>query len=174
MVAAASVAVSGPITGALRPDHIETGQSSTSLVPLFFQPRYLSIPGALSFAFTAAWLWMRRRDQGSTDGTQPAEGMRTATLLAQMDRAAATGDARRFFSTARTAVQHALAARWQVLPESITPEAMDSRLGADRTDICRLFDLANEAAYAGTTPEPIDSQKWRQVVLRQIGEIAPS
>jgi hypothetical protein len=174
MVAAASAAVSGPTTGALRPDHIELGESSTSLVPLYFQPRYLSIPGALTLAFTGAWLWMRRRAQVSTDDRQPADGIRTTTLLAQMDRAAASGDARGFFSAARMAVQRALAARWQVSPESITPEAMDSRLGTDITDVLRLFELANEAAYAGITPERIDSQKWRQVVARQFAEIAPS
>jgi hypothetical protein len=72
------------------------------------------------------------------------------------------------------AVQQALATRWRVLPEYITPETMDSRLGTDHADIRRLFDLANETAYAGATPETIDSQKWRQVVLRQIAEIAPS
>jgi hypothetical protein len=174
MVAAASAAVSGPTTGALRPDHIETGQSSTSLVPLFFQPRYLSIPGALSLAFTGAWLWMRRRARLSNDDGQQAGGITTSMLLAQMDRAAASGDARGFFSTARMAVQQALATRWRVLPEYITPETMDSRLGTDHADIRRLFDLANETAYAGATPEAIDSQKWRQVVLRQIAEIAPS
>jgi hypothetical protein len=51
---------------------------------------------------------------------------------------------------------------------------MDSRLGTDRTDIRRLFDLADEAAYSGTIFEPIDSKKWRQVVLHQVEEIAPS
>jgi hypothetical protein len=91
-----------------------------------------------------------------------------------MDRAAATGDAMGFFNSARTAVQRNLAARWQVSPESITPEIMDSRLGTDRTDIRRLFDLADEAAYSGTIFEPIDSKKWRQVVLHQVEEIAPS
>jgi hypothetical protein len=175
IVGAASAAVSGPTTGALRPDHIETGESSTSLVPPFFQPRYLSIPGVLTVAFTGAWLWMRRREQVSNgDDVQQVERMRTATFLAQMDRAAATGDAMGFFNSARTAVQRNLAARWQVSPESITPEIMDSRLGTDRTDIRRLFDLADEAAYSGTIFEPIDSKKWRQVVLHQVEEIAPS
>jgi hypothetical protein len=100
--------------------------------------------------------------------------MKTPALLAQIDRAAATGDAIGFFNSARTAVQQTLAARWQVSPESITPESMESRLGTDGTDMRRLFDLADEAAYSGTVLEPIDSQKWRQVVLRQVEEITPS
>ncbi len=97
-----------------------------------------------------------------------------APLLAQMDRAAAKGDAMGFYNSARTAVQQTLAARWQVSPQSITPESVESRLGRESTDVRRLFDLANESAYSGTTLAPVDSQKWRLVVLRQLEEIAPS
>ena len=175
IVGAASTAAGGSTTGGLRPDHVETRESSASLAPPFFRPRYLSLPSVLTVAFAGAWLWMRRRAQVSIDDdAQQADRIKTATLLAQMDRAAATGDARSFFNSARRAVQQTLAARWQVSPESIAAESMGARLGTDRTEIRRLFDLADEAAYAGTMLEPIDSQKWRQVVLRQIEEIAPS
>jgi len=175
IVGAASAAVSGSTTGGLRPDHIETGESSPSLVPPFFQPRYLSIPCVLTVVFSGVWLLMRRRAQASNgDNVQQADSMEAATILAQMDQAAATGDVMVFFNSARNAVQRTLASRWQVSPESITPEIMASRLDTDRADIRRLFDLADEAAYTGTTLEPIDSQKWRQVVLRQLEETAPS
>jgi hypothetical protein len=175
IVGAASTVTGGSATGGLRPNHIETAKSSTSLVPPFFRPGYLSLPGVLTVAFSGAWLLMRRREQASNgDNVQRAERMKTPALLAQIDRAAATGDAIGFFNSARTAVQQTLAARWQVSPESITPESMESRLGTDGTDMRRLFDLADEAAYSGTVLEPIDSQKWRQVVLRQVEEITPS
>ena len=175
MVGAASPAVTQPTTGGLRPDHIETGESSPSLVPPFFQPRYLSIPGVLTVALSGAWLLLRRRAQASNgENLQQADSMKAATLLAQMDQAAASGDVMVFFNSARSAVQRALAARWRLSPESITPEILDSRLDPDRADIRRLFDLADEVAYSGSTLEPVDSQKWRQVVLRQVEESAPS
>jgi hypothetical protein len=79
-----------------------------------------------------------------------------------------------FLEGARNAVRQALAARWQVSPDSITPASMDARLGDDRTEILRLFDLADQAAYSGALPEPLDSQEWRRLVVRQIEEIAPS
>jgi hypothetical protein len=175
IVGAATATVSGPPTGGLRPDHIDTGESSKSLVPLYFQPRYLSIPGVLSVALTGAWLWMRRRAQASNgDNVQQAHRMKVARLLAQMDQAAAAGDVMGFFNSARTAVRGTLAARWQVSPESITPESTDSRLGTNAADIRRLFDLADEAAYSGSMLEHIDTQKWRLLVLRQLEEVASS
>jgi hypothetical protein len=175
LAGAAPTAVGGPPADGLRPDHIDTGVSSSTLVPPFFQPRYLSIPGLLSVAFAGAWLWMGRRARRSSDDeAQPAHRARATTLLARMDRAVASGDAMGFLEGARNAVRQALAARWQVSPDSITPASMDARLGDDRTEILRLFDLADQAAYSGALPEPLDSQEWRRLVVRQIEEIAPS
>jgi hypothetical protein len=172
---AGAAAVVEPPRGGLRPHHIETGESLTSLRPEYFQPRYLSIPSVLTLAFTGAWFWMRRREQVTDDrDAQKLETTTTATMLAQMDRAAATGDAVLFFNSARSTVQRSLATRWQVPPEKITLEDIDSRLGADRGNVRRLFALADEAAYSGCTLKTTDSQMWRRVVLRQVEERAPS
>jgi hypothetical protein len=161
----------GPIVSrALRPDH-----SVASLVPKYFQPPFLAIPSTLAFAFAAAWLWLRRREQGARDGSaarRRAASQATATWLAHMEAAAATGDAQVFFSSARSALRQTLAAQWHVAPQTIGLEDIDARLGHDGQDVRQLFARADEATYSGCTVDTADLEHWKQVVLRRFNESA--
>jgi hypothetical protein len=172
LVATATSSNSPPPVG-LRPDHVQTAQSVSSLVPLYFQPRLLAIPSVLTLAFAGAWLWMRRGDQLSING----EGSRasetsqaTSILLAQMERAASAGDAGLFFNSARTTVQRSLASRWHVPASSITAEEIDVRLGTDSKELHQLFELADEATYSGRHFDRAAFQKWTRRVHREINE----
>jgi hypothetical protein len=161
------------VSPALRPDHADTGNSVASLVPRYFQPPFLAVPSALALTFIAAWFWLRRREQGANDGSaalQRATAQATATWLAQMETAAAAGNIQVFFSSARSALRQALAARWQVAAQSIGLEDIDARLGPDGNDVRQLFTRADEATYSGCDEDIGDLEHWKQVVLRQFNE----
>lgn len=161
---------SAPTSGGLRPDHAETGAFEASLLPPYWQPRILAIPTGLLFAFSGAWLWLRRRERAAKDGTSTLEraaSQTTEALLGQMDTASTAGNAALFFNAARCALQRTLAARWKVAPEKITLADIDAQLGGD-SDIHRVFALADETNYSGRRLAATDLQHWKQVVLRQI------
>jgi hypothetical protein len=161
------------VSPGLRPDHADTGNSVASLVPRYFQPPFLAVPSALALAFIAAWFWLRRRGQGANDGSaalQRATAQATATWLAQMETAAAAGDIQVFFSSARSALRQALAARWRVAAQSIGLEDIDAHLGPDGNDVRQLFARADEATYSGCDEDTGDLEHWKQVVLRQFNE----
>jgi len=161
------------VSPGLRPDHADTGNSVASLVPRYFQPPFLAIPSALALAFIGAWFWLRRREQAANDGDaalQRATAQATATWLAQMDTAAAARDIQVFFSSARSALRQALAARWQVAAQSIGLEDIDAHLGPDGNDVRQLFARADEATYSGSDEDVGDLAHWKQVVLRQLKE----
>jgi len=167
-------APAGPVVSpALRPDHADTGNSVASLVPQYFQPPFLAIPSTLAFAFAAAWLWLRRREQGAHDDSaarQRAASQATANWLAHMETAAAAGNAQVFFSSARSALQQTLAAQWHVAPQSIGLEDIDARLGPDGQDVHQLFARADEVTYSGGNVDTADLEHWKQVVLRRFNE----
>jgi len=158
---------------ALRPDYADTGNSVASLVPRYFQPPFLAVPSAMALAFTAAWFWLRRREQAANDSrtaVQRATSQATATWLAQMETAAARGDAQVFFSSARSVLRQALGARWHVAPQSIGLEEIDAHLGRDDQDVRQLFASADEATYSGCDAVIGDLEHWKHVVLRQLNE----
>jgi hypothetical protein len=158
----------------LRPDHVQTAPSVSSLVPLYFQPRFLVIPSFLTVAFTGVWLWMRRRETSIDDNGGSTADAAITTLLAQMDKAASAGDVARFFNSARSTVQRILAARWGVSALSISAEEIDARLGAESRELHQLFDLADEATYSGGRLDHADFQKWTRTIRRELNERAPA
>jgi hypothetical protein len=158
---------------ALRPDYADSGNSVTSLVPRYFQPPFLAVPSAMALAFTAAWFWLRRREQAANESSaalQRATSQATATWIAQIQTAAAAGNTQVFFSSARSALRQALAARWQVAPQNVGLEEIDARLGPDGQDLHQLFARADEATYSGCDEDIGDLEHWKQVVLRQLNE----
>ena len=158
----------------LRPDHVVTGGASSSLMPHYYQPAYIAAPSLLVVAFSGAWFWLRRREQSAlAESIRATDFPRTESLLASMEEARAAGDTTLFFQSARSALQGALAAKWQLAPASITLADVEARLGASSVT-ARVFTLADAAAYAGAKLAPADFQWWRQLVLREISNEAMS
>jgi oxygen tolerance protein BatD len=158
----------------LRPDHVETGSVTASLMPDYYQPAYLAAPSFLLAAFSGVWFWMRRREQIAVAQSAKAnEFPQTECLLGSMEEARAAGDTTRFFQSARLALTGALASEWQVDPASITLANVEARIGASSV-AARVFKLADEAAYAGTTLAPADFLWWTQLVLREVNNEAMS
>jgi hypothetical protein len=158
----------------LRADHVVNGRSTASLTPHYYQPEYLGVPSALILVFSGASFWLRRREHAAADAV--AEGSRsldTESLLRAMDDALASGDPDLFFKSARAALQRDLAAKWQISPDAVTPELVDMRLGA-KSDVARVFMLADEAAYAEVHITALEFQRWKKSVLGHINSKAVS
>jgi len=160
-----------------RPDRTGPGAFASSLMPLYLQPQFLTIPSLLTLMFAAAWFRLRGladpdhrallRDRSLSKATQRA--------LAQLEEAARAGDSARFFALARRTLQETLAARWQMAPELITTGEVDARLARDGggDEIRRLFALADEADYAAQGLHATDLSRWTQIVRRQTLERTP-
>ncbi len=139
----------------LRADHLAPQAFTGSLVPLYLQPRFLSIPSLLTLAFAGGWLRLRRRSADRADaGSRRVRGSAKAALrvVAQLEEAARAGDTVRFINTARTALQRTTGA--------------DS--DADSSDIHQLRALADEANYSGHAPASVDFARWTQMVRRRL------
>ena len=164
----AGAAPDNKFAGGLRADHVETTQTP-SLIPLYLQPRFLAVPSIVVLAFAAGWAGARRRrGLGERESPSQRAASRTAKrVLAQMQSAARAGDAALFFDSARTALQTALAARWQLAPEEITTAEVEERVGAEN-EIRQLFALADEAKYSGRNLNATDFARWLRTVRRHL------
>lgn len=151
----------------LRPDHTLTGDSATSLIPLYLRPQFLAVPSILALALAGGWVGTRRRRHLDTRLAIDQE-------LAQMRAAAGAGDSVKFFESARSAVQRMLAARWKMAEDQITAAEVQARLGGESEDVRRLFALADESKYSGRDPEVSDFARWLKVVRQQLADEKPS
>ena len=152
----------------LRPDHVDDGDSSATLVPHYYQPKYIALPSLLLTAFSGAWFWVRRREQSAAaDAARGNEIRQMESWLSVMSDARASNDSELFLKAARAALQRALATKWQLTPDKITLDEVDGRLGAE-SDIARVFRLADATAYSGEQFTAIDFRRWQQLVLRHI------
>jgi hypothetical protein len=158
--------------GGLRPDHAASTARVDSLIPLYFQPRFLSIPSLLALVFGGGWVALRRREKCANDGQGARDRARlqiTRDSLEQMAVAAAGGDAAVFFNSARAALSQSLSARWRIEPEQVTLAEVEARLeGGDRVDVGEMFFLADEANYSGAHLKATDFERWTEIVRRQV------
>jgi len=139
----------------LRADHLAPQAFANSLVPLYLQPRFLSIPSLLTLAFAGGWLRLRRRSTDPVHGASlRVRGSTKAAnrVVAQLEEAARAGDAVRFVNTARSALQR----------------TTGGNSDADGGDIRQLLALADEANYSGHTPASVDFARWTQIVRRRM------
>jgi hypothetical protein len=162
----------------LRPDHAVTDARVDTLTPLYFQPRFLSIPSVLALLLGGGWVALRRQERNAQDLQRERDRARTQrihTLLQQMATASAAGDAPTFVNSARSALQQTLSARWQLTPDQITAADTDARLeGSDRDDIRQIFALADEANYSGDVLTTADFERWTELVRRECTHGTPS
>jgi hypothetical protein len=153
----------------LKPDHAEVRAMVSSLSPPYLQPRYLAIPSLLALAFAGGWLGVRRRSQPSERFTvrRRAAARVNSRVLGQMEAAARARNPTVFFNVARDALQQILAVRWQVPPEEITADEVQSRL-SDDAEIQQLFALADESKYSGGDFRAIDFARWTRAVRQRL------
>ena len=168
---ASPISAPKPPRDGLCPDHVETGSTVATLRPVYFQTWFVGSQSALVLCFAGGLIFLRRREHRMND----ADGARRrvassaiASCLAEMDAASIAGDAVRFFQCARAALQQRLAARWHVVPASITIAEIDARLNGDGAEMRRLFALADQAAYSGQHLGAGDFQQWKETVRGQL------
>jgi hypothetical protein len=157
----------------LRPDHAAGKKRVDSLMPLYFQQRFVGFSSVLALLFGGGWMAMRRRERHANDVQGERERVRlqkTRALMEQMAAASAGGDTARFFSAAHSALQLTLGARWQIAPEQVTAVEIDARLGddADKDDIRQIFALADEANYSGDHLQAADFDRWTEIVRHRL------
>jgi hypothetical protein len=166
-----STPTSEPPRDGLRPDHVETGTTVATLLPLYFQPWFVASQSTLVLCFAGGLIFLRRRERraNDADGFRQREASSSiASAVAEMDTAATEGDAARFFQSARVALQQQLAARWNVAAASITIAKIDARLNGEGGEIRRVFALADQAAYSGQYLSTADFQQWKEIVCNQL------
>lgn len=169
---ASAAGAQGNERSGLRPDHAVSKARVDSLIPLYFQPRFLSAPSALALLLGGGWIALLRRERRARDLKGARDRARlqiTHHLLEQMAAAAAGGDAAVFFNSARAALSQSLSARWQVEPEHVTLAEVEARLeGGDRDDVGEIFALADEANYSGAELKATHFERWTGIVRRQV------
>ena len=148
--------------------------SVDTLVPLYLQPRFVTLSSALALLFAGGWVALRRRERGATDARTRAVARMAESFLERMAAASAGGDAALFFNTARTAIQQVLGARLQRPAERITADDVGTQLGKDGDDLREIFALADEANYAGRYLRAADFERWTQIVRRLLQDEATS
>ena len=170
--AAGGTLANSPPTG-LRPDHATTAARVDSLVPLYFQPRFLAIPTALALLLGGAWLALRRMERNARGEHERVRLELLRSLQETMSMASARGDAAEFINSASSALRQSLGARWKIAPEQITLDDIDTRLeGSEREGIRQIFALADEANYSGGDLHAADFERWTQIVRRHLSEEA--
>ena len=159
----------------LRPDHAATDARVDSLVPLYYQPRFLAIPTALALLLGGAWAAMRRMERNARGEHERMRLELLRNLQETMSAASARGDAAAFINSASAALRQSLGARWQIAPEQITLDDIDTRFeGSERDDIRQIFVLADEANYSGGDLHAADFERWTQIVRRHLADQAAS
>jgi BatD DUF11 like domain len=168
---ASPIPASQPRRDGLCPDHVETGSMVATLRPLYFQTWFVGSQSALVLCLACGLIFLRRRERrmNDADGARQREASSAiASCLAEMEAASIAGDAVRFFQCARAALQQRLAARWHVVPASITIAEIDARLNGEGAEIRRIFALADQAAYSGQHLGAGDFQQWKETVRGQL------
>ncbi len=158
-----------PSNTGLRPDHPMAEAVASSLLPLYFRPRFLAIPSLLALLFAGGWLGLRQRGAGRTDSRSARRVSMAATrIVNELEAAARARNPALFFTRARIALTRVLATRWQLAPEQISAAELDARLGSEDDDIRQILALADEANYSGHELTSTDFERWTQIIRRRL------
>lgn len=163
---------SGP--GEILPDKVETGPTFTHLRPWFFEPGLMMAALAPTVFALALWLALRRHIRLKNDVRRKidAETRRhVREQLAIMKQAAARGAAPEFFAAARDAFRHHFSAVWGIPAGAITLAELDARGNGEISNVRQVFELADEAIFAGRTFKPETLVAWLRTVDEEINRL---
>jgi hypothetical protein len=163
-----------PQRDGLRADHVETGGTVATLLPLYYHPWFVGSQGALVLCFATGLLLLRQRERRANDAEAAQRRVAASAIasgLSAMNAAARRGDAAAFFSSARSALQQQLGMQWRVAPATITIADIDEQLPGDSSGIRQIFALADEAAYSGRQMSTADFEQWTASVREQLKQM---
>lgn len=149
----------------LRANHVELAPRAQYLTPIYLRSGYLTLSAAVALLLAGGVVFLGR----------PTDAAPTRALKRQLDlldSAARSGDGARFLDTAESILRTALAARWQLPPDSVTTTLLAERLGDSEveTDMRQLFALAEQLRYSGEGSAPLHFSRWSNTVRSVLAE----
>ena len=150
---------------------LEPGAFVASLQPVFLRPSFLSFQSVPLFLLLAGIVYLRRLQRLANDPRYAralAAQQAIAALLTAMDGAMENHQAVDFFTAARRALQQRLGALWNVNPESISLDEVQSRLPGETETFRPLFEMADQVSYSGQALGDADFRHWKELVTTQL------
>lgn len=164
-----------PNPDGLAPDEPLPAHARSSLRPLVWTPWFIAVNALMAavLAIGAAIRILRARGAGDPQRLQREAAKKALNdSLSAMDIALDAEDASRFFGAARRALQERLAAQWQIPAGKVTIPEIRARLNGRGEDVRAVFEAADETAYSGTRFTAPALRQWRDLVLKQLNQIA--
>jgi hypothetical protein len=166
-----------PGANEILPDKVESGWPIEPLEPWFLRSDRLAVALAPSLGALGLWaglLWQRRRKNDVRRQLEAQTRRRVREQLDIMRGAAERGAAVEFFAAARDAFRHRLAARWGMPALAITLAEIDARCNGSAAGFREIFELADEAMFAGRTFPPEMLRSWLRTVDEELNRLETS
>jgi len=159
----------------LAADEVVPAHATSSLRPLVLRPYFIALNAAMLLALAiGALIRAVRTRQADDPRRRQREVAETAVResLLSMDAALQAGDAPRFFDAARHALQERLAVKWHVPISKVTIPEIRTRLNGHAAEVQAVFQTADEIAYSGIRFSAPDLRLWRDLVKKQLHQLA--
>ncbi len=150
-----------PGLAGLAPIHLQTGDFVNRLEPLWQRGWFLAVCGLCLLILLALLIEGVRRHSREKNPEKERGRQRRAELshaLQHLEEAKA-GDGLAFLAQCRTAIQHHLGSRWNMVPSAISLADLKGRLDPG-SPLIDVFAAADAAAYGGATPTPAKMQEY--------------
>lgn len=159
------------------PNRFEIGSPQMSLTPVYRQPWFWAVQGALLTLplLGALFLFLRSRsipDDGRAERAQRQRSRQQEEVA--MTEAVRRGDAMAFFQAARHAVQLQLGARWNLKPEVLTLREIRNRDPHLAETLEPLFVQADEVIYSAHASPGLDLAHWEHRVRTEFLQPQPA
>jgi len=155
----------------LAPNKLAPGSFTSSLRPWFTNP-WLAGTALSPLPLMAGAMWMmRRRDRRANDPTYARSLVAHRAVREQLDlmeSAVKRGECEKFFSAARSVLQHRLGQRWGMRPDTITLAEINARMNGEADGFRPIFELADEVIYTGRTFGTAELQSWARSVNTEL------
>ena len=156
----------------LAPMRIAPGRLLGQSTPVYLRAWFIAIQGVAATTLIAAAMicLIRRRKEDPIAATRRAFRQAIDRQLVALTNARRSQDGAAFFAAARSALQHALAARWREGAPSITTEEVNQRLGPDSIT-ARIFAMADAVEFSAVQVHPDSYGDWQARIDRALAEI---
>ena len=156
------------------PNRVESGQFTSTLQPLFLQPRFLIANLLAWVSLAAVFYFFRRHARHARDPQLSRARLADRAIrdqLAAMDSAIQHVETGAFFVAARCALQHRLGERWGLPPETITLTEINARLNGEADAVRPIFQMADQWAYSRENFPADDLAGWKRILTEQLKQL---
>jgi hypothetical protein len=153
------------------PNRVEPGQFTSTLQPLFLQPRFLIANLFTWVSLAAVFYFFRRRAREPRFPRARLADRAIRAQLSVMDSAIQHAETGAFFVAARCALQHRLGERWGLPPETITLTEINARLNGEADALRPIFQMADQSAYSRENLPAGDLAGWKRILTEQLKQL---